>query len=180
MIKEPFYRKTSSTFVVLFVQPVFYTTHVFIGEKRKENSIGISSTTSRLSSWTSIRFQYATRHLSVWFWQLDSLPIHGVLINVVFQSNSPHNNRSSLWENQFGIEKREKKLNRMNERDLQLARAIVDLELDENIPKKTAVTKMHDKQQTFRYILVLIHCETNRLTRAVIRTDKRLKPDFIF
>ncbi|XP_043528906.1 NAD kinase-like isoform X2 [Frieseomelitta varia] len=37
----------------------------------------------------------------------------------------------------------------MNERDLQLARAIVDLELDENVPKKTAVTKMHDKQQTF-------------------------------
>ncbi|KOX79573.1 NAD kinase [Melipona quadrifasciata] len=37
----------------------------------------------------------------------------------------------------------------MNERDLQLARAIVDFELDENIQKKTAVTKMQDKQQTF-------------------------------
>lgn len=147
MIIEPFYRKTSSTFVVLFVQPVFCTTYVFIGEKGKENSIGISSTISRLRPWARIRFQYATRHLSVWFWQLDSLPIH-VLINVVFQS--PHNNRSSLWEDHFGIEEREKKLNRMNERDLQLARAIVDLELDENIPKKTAVTKMHDKQQTFR------------------------------
>ena len=65
----------------------------------------------------------------------------------------------------------------MNERDLQLARAIVDLELDENIPKKTAVTKMHDKQQTFRCVLLLIHCETNRLTRVVIQTDTRLKPD---
>lgn len=174
MIIEPFYRNSSSTFVVLFVQPIFCTTYVFIGEKGKENSIGISSTTSRLSPWASIRFQYATRHLSVWFWQLDSLPIHGVLINVVFQSNSLHNNRSSLWEDQFGIEEREKKLNRMNERDLQLARAIVDLELDENVPKKTAVTKMHDKQQTFRYILVLIHCETNRLTRVVVHTDKSL------
>lgn len=39
----------------------------------------------------------------------------------------------------------------MNEMDLQLARAMVDLELEENIPKKTAITKMHDKQQTFRY-----------------------------
>lgn len=39
----------------------------------------------------------------------------------------------------------------MNEMDLQLARAMVDLELEENTPKKTAITKMHDKQQTFRY-----------------------------
>ena len=38
----------------------------------------------------------------------------------------------------------------MNERDLQLARAMVDLELDENASKKTIVIKMHDKQQTFR------------------------------
>ncbi|XP_061940700.1 NAD kinase isoform X4 [Apis cerana] len=37
----------------------------------------------------------------------------------------------------------------MNEMDLQLARAMVDLELEENTPKKTAITKMHDKQQTF-------------------------------
>ncbi|XP_017875500.1 NAD kinase-like isoform X3 [Ceratina calcarata] len=37
----------------------------------------------------------------------------------------------------------------MNERDLQLARAMVDLELDETAPNKTAVSKMHDKQQTF-------------------------------
>lgn len=38
----------------------------------------------------------------------------------------------------------------MNERDLQLARAMVDLELDESTPKKTAVSRMQDKQQTFR------------------------------
>lgn len=39
---------------------------------------------------------------------------------------------------------------RMNERDLQLAKAMVDLEMDESVPKKTAVSKMQDKQQTFR------------------------------
>ncbi|KAG7209821.1 hypothetical protein KM043_011431 [Ampulex compressa] len=31
----------------------------------------------------------------------------------------------------------------------QLAKAMVDLELDENTPKKTAVSRMQDKQQTF-------------------------------
>ena len=38
----------------------------------------------------------------------------------------------------------------MNERDLHLAKAMVGLELNEGKPKNTAVTRMHDKQQTFR------------------------------
>lgn len=38
----------------------------------------------------------------------------------------------------------------MNERDLQLAKAIVDMQLEDNSSKKTAVSRMQDKQQTFR------------------------------
>lgn len=38
----------------------------------------------------------------------------------------------------------------MDEKNLQLAKAIADVELSENTTEKTAVSKMHDKQQTFR------------------------------
>lgn len=38
----------------------------------------------------------------------------------------------------------------MNEKDLQLAKAMVDAKLGENAPKKNAVSRMHDKQQIFR------------------------------
>ncbi|XP_050450173.1 NAD kinase isoform X5 [Cataglyphis hispanica] len=38
----------------------------------------------------------------------------------------------------------------MDEKSLQLAKAMVDAELCQNAPAKTAVSRMHDKQQTFR------------------------------
>ncbi|XP_050450171.1 NAD kinase isoform X3 [Cataglyphis hispanica] len=40
----------------------------------------------------------------------------------------------------------------MDEKSLQLAKAMVDAELCQNAPAKTAVSRMHDKQQTFRNV----------------------------
>nr|KAF7438315.1 hypothetical protein H0235_000706 [Vespula pensylvanica] len=38
----------------------------------------------------------------------------------------------------------------MDESDLQLAKAMASLEVEENTPSKTVVSRMQDKQQTFR------------------------------
>ncbi|KMQ97336.1 nad kinase-like protein [Lasius niger] len=71
-------------------------------------------------------FQYATRHLSVRF------------VSVV-ETLRP-----------FYIATVSEDEKEMDEKDLELARAMVDAKLDGNSPQKTVVSRMHDKQKTFR------------------------------
>lgn len=38
----------------------------------------------------------------------------------------------------------------MDEKNLQLAKAMADMDTNDNTPEKTVVSKMNEKQQTFR------------------------------